>query len=86
VANADTWHDHRLGTDPDIASDIRGVGGFECIAGVGRLVRLAALSNPGMRGIATLPGCAPHSNEEAIVAKAECLIRLGLLQQSKEAA
>jgi hypothetical protein len=39
-----------------------------------------------MRGIATLPGCAPHSNEEAIVAKAECLIRLGLLQQSKEAA
>jgi hypothetical protein len=51
-----------------------------------RLVRLAALSNPGMRGIATLPGCAPHSNEEAIVGKAECLIRLGLLQQSKEAA
>ncbi|MFM0125640.1 hypothetical protein P0D73_43530 [Paraburkholderia sp. RL18-101-BIB-B] len=51
-----------------------------------RLVRLAALSNPGMRGIATLLGCATRSSEEAIVAKAECLIRLGLLQQSKEAA
>jgi hypothetical protein len=36
VANADTWHDHRLGTDPDIASDNRGADGFECIAGVGK--------------------------------------------------
>jgi dihydroflavonol-4-reductase len=54
-----------------------------------------------MRGIATLLGrnmnatsekavrmlgWAPRSSEEAIVATAESLIRLGLLQQSKEGA
>lgn len=65
------------------------------------LVRLAALRNPAMRGIATLLGrnmnatsekavrmlgWAPRSSEEAIVATAESLIRLGLLQQSKEGA
>jgi len=58
------------------------------------LVRLAALRNPGMRGIATLLGrnmnatsekasrllgWSPRSSEEAIVATAESLIRLGLL-------
>ncbi|ANN77448.1 SDR family oxidoreductase [Bordetella flabilis] len=62
------------------------------------LVRLAARGNPGLRGIATLLGrsmnatsekairllgWAPHSSEEAIVATAESLIRLGLLRQPR---
>lgn len=65
------------------------------------LVRLAALRNPGMRGIATLLGrnmnatsekavrlldWAPRSSEEAIVASAESLIRLGLLQGANRVA
>jgi len=60
-------------------------------------VRLAALRNPAMRGIATLVGrtmnstskkaismleWAPRSSEEAIVSSAESLVRLGLLSQS----
>jgi dihydroflavonol-4-reductase len=59
------------------------------------LVRLAALKNPGMRGIATLLGrnmnatsekairllgWEPRASEEAIVATAESLIRLNLLR------
>lgn len=58
------------------------------------LVRLAARSNPGLRGVATLLGrnmnatsdkairllgWSPRSSEEAIVATAESLIRLGLV-------
>lgn len=64
------------------------------------LVRLAARRNPAMRGIATLLGrnmnatsekairllgWKPRSSEEAIVAAAESLIRLGLLDHSKDA-
>ncbi|NWD48278.1 NAD-dependent epimerase/dehydratase family protein [Pseudomonas gingeri] len=59
------------------------------------LMRLAALRNPGLRGIATLLGrnmnatsekavrllgWAPRSSEEAIVATAESLVQLGLLR------
>ncbi|MCP1644907.1 dihydroflavonol-4-reductase [Pseudomonas citronellolis] len=62
------------------------------------LVRLAALRNPGLKGIATLLGrnmnatsekairllgWTPRSSEEAIVASAESLIRLGLLRDSQ---
>ena len=65
------------------------------------LVRLAARRNRGLRGVATLLGrnmnatsekairllgWAPRSSEEAIVATAESLIRLGLLRESKEGA
>lgn len=65
------------------------------------LVRLAALRDPAMKGIVPLLGVnlnatsekatrlldwAPRSSEEAIVATAESLIRLGLLRGSKEAA
>lgn len=64
------------------------------------MVRLAARRNPGMRGIATLLGrnmnatsekairllgWKPRSSEEAIVAAAESLIRLGLLDHSNKA-
>jgi dihydroflavonol-4-reductase len=63
------------------------------------LVRLAARKNAGLRGIATLLGrnmnatsekairllgWSPRSSEDAIVATAESLIRLGLLRQSKD--
>jgi dihydroflavonol-4-reductase len=59
------------------------------------LVHLAALRNPAMKGIATLVGrnmnatsakasrmlgWSPRSSEEAIVATAESLVRLGLLR------
>jgi len=65
------------------------------------LVRLAALRNPTMRGLVPLLdvnlnatsekaerllGWTPRSTEEAIVATAESLIRLGLLADSKKAA
>jgi dihydroflavonol-4-reductase len=65
------------------------------------LIHLSARSNPAMKGIATLVGrnmnatsekairlldWAPRSSEEAIVATAESLIRLGLLGHMKEAA
>lgn len=65
------------------------------------LVRLAALKEPAMRGIVPLLGVnmnatsakaerllgwAPRSREQAIVATAESLIRLGLLRDSKVAA
>lgn len=65
------------------------------------LVRLAALKNPAMKGMVPLLGVnlnatsekakrllgwAPRSREEAIVAAAESLIRLGLLRDSKVAA
>lgn len=65
------------------------------------LLRLAALRDPAMKAIVPtlgitmnatgkkaerLLGWAPRSNEEAIVATAESLMRLGLLSNSKEAA
>jgi dihydroflavonol-4-reductase len=65
------------------------------------LVRLAALRDPTMKGIVPLLGVkmnatsekarrlldwSPRSNEDAIVATAESLVRLGLLQNSKLAA
>jgi dihydroflavonol-4-reductase len=65
------------------------------------LVRVASLWDPAMRGMLpmlgvtmnatsekamTLLGWTPRSNEEAIVATAESLMRLGLLRSSKEAA
>lgn len=65
------------------------------------LVRIAALKEPGMKGIVPLLGVnlnatgekaqrllgwAPRSREEAIIATAESLIRLGLLRDSKAAA
>src|SRR5580692_3442578 len=36
MTNLDTRHDHRFGTDPDIAADNRVAGGFECIASVSK--------------------------------------------------
>jgi dihydroflavonol-4-reductase len=65
------------------------------------LVRLAALRNPAMRGIVPmlgvnmnatsekaqrLLGWAPRSRDDAIIATAESLIRLGLLRGSREPA
>jgi dihydroflavonol-4-reductase len=65
------------------------------------VVRLAALRNPALRGLVPLLGVslnatgekarrllgwAPRSSEEAIVAAAESLLRLGLLSGSKQAA